>query len=126
MEAEGVIDSFHDLLLRASKESSETSVPLLTAFNKLSEYRATRVELSWQPLPQILKFTVFLVDVSLMFLSLLIGVRNMWLDYIFMFCIVLLGTVILIVIEDLDNPLSPGDWYLSPSNYEALLKTIRR
>lgn len=124
-EAEPILSHFHDLLAAADNENSETSAHLFSAFNDLLNHRAARIEYSWQPLPMILKFTIILVAAAVIGLSLFIGVKNVWLDYIFMLCIVTLVTVILVVIDDLDNPLRPGEWCLTSTQYERLLCNIQ-
>ncbi len=115
---------FHNLISDAFKENPELGGVLFTTFNNILGYRFTRTEYSFQPLPKILKFTVFFVDIVLILLSFLIGVRNIALDYIFMICIVTLCSVIMMVIEDLDNPLKPGEWHLKPDGYQNLLNSI--
>jgi hypothetical protein len=124
-EVEPTISAFHDLLIRASEENADIGAHMFTAFNDLLNHRAIRIEYSWQPLPMILKFTVFLVAVAVMGLSFFIGVKNLWLDYMFMLCIVTLVSVILMVVDDLDNPLRPGEWCLTSNNHQRLLNNIR-
>lgn len=124
-EAEALVNEFHGLLAEASKENPDIAYHMFTSFDEFMNNRATRIMYSWQPLPAILKFTVILVDVAVMGLSLFIGVKDMWLDYLFMVCIVTLGSVILMVVDDLDNPLRPGDWYLSSGEHQRLLRRIQ-
>jgi uncharacterized membrane protein required for colicin V production len=125
-ETESIISTFHDLLILASKENLDIGAHMFTSFNELLSHRAIRIEYSCQPLPAILKFTVFLVDVAVIGLSLFIGVKNLWLDFMFMLCIVTLGSVILMVVDDLDNPLRPGEWCLTSNGHQRLLNNIRR
>src|ERR1017187_1812574 len=125
-DVEPIISAFHDLLAEAGKENADIASHLFSSFSELLDDRATRVEYSWQPLPTILKFTVTLVAMAIMGLSFFIGVKDIWLDYIFMVCIITLGTVILLVIDDLDNPLRPGEWCLTSDNHQRLLNTLRR
>jgi hypothetical protein len=124
-EAELALSAFHGLLIDASKEKKDVGSRMFTIFNELLNHRSIRVEYSWQPLPMILKFTIVLVDIAVVVLSLFIGVKDLWLDYIFMVCIVTLGSVILIVVDDLDNPLRPGEWWLTSDNYKRLFSSIR-
>ncbi len=124
-KTEDALSAFHPTISDAFKENSDLGSAIFTSFNNILNYRFARVEYSWQPLPKILKFTIFFVDAVLILLSLLIGVRDTALDYIFMICIVALGSVILMVIEDLDNPLKEGEWYLKPDGYKNLLNSIR-
>ncbi len=60
------------------------------------------------------------------FLSLFIGVKNPWIDYIFTLSIGVLAYTIYIVIDDLDNPFRPGAWHLTPQDYKMLLDDINR
>lgn len=123
--AEESLSSFHELIADALKEDPELGSFIFTTFNNILNYRFVRVEHSWHPLPTILKFTVFFVDFVLVVLSFLIGVKNTGLDYLFMLCIVTLGAIVFFVINDLDNPLKPGEWYLKPEGYTELLSNIR-
>ncbi len=124
-ETEEILNQCHLLLAEAVKENQQISPALFSAFGNILNYRSTRLEYSWEPLAKILKLTIILVAGALIGLSLFIGVHNMWLDYIFMLCIVTLSTVILLVVDDLDNPLRPGDWCLTPHGYKRLLKDIQ-
>ncbi len=58
-------------------------------------------------------------------LSLLIGVRNPLLDYIFTVSIGVLAYTIYLVIDDLDGPFRPGAWHLSSNEYKILLERIK-
>jgi hypothetical protein len=64
-------------------------------------------------------------DVLLIFLSLFIGVKNLWLDYIFTLSIGVLAYTIYIVIDDLDNPFRPGAWHLTPQDCKMLIDDIK-
>lgn len=121
-----VILKFHDLVYDAAKEDVEIGGHLFVVFGEFLNHRDIRVAYSWQPLPIILKFTVALVALSVTGLSFFIGVRNAWLDYIFLLCIVTLVAVIITVIDDLDNPLRPGDWCLRSDGYKVLLRRLRQ
>ena len=57
-------------------------------------------------------------------LSLFIGVKNIWLDYTYTMSVSMLAYVILLVIDDLDHPLIPGGWHLTPGPYQKLLEEI--
>src|SRR5690242_19057379 len=81
-ESPAVADQFRDLLLNVSISSSEIASQLFIIFHDFLNHRESRIELSWQPLPTVLKFTLILVDVGVVCLSFLIGVKDFWLDYI--------------------------------------------
>ncbi len=119
-----ILDEFHKVIARVSKDNQQFSSVLFLSFNNFLSNRSIRIDYSYEPLAKILKMTVIFVAVVLIILSLLIGVHNLWLDYLFMLSIVTLVSVILLVIDDLDNPLKPGDWYLSSEEYNKLLISI--
>jgi hypothetical protein len=57
-------------------------------------------------------------------LCLFIGIKDVWLDYTYTIGLSLMAYIIYIVIDDLDNPLIPGNWHLTTEDYESLLKRI--
>ena len=59
-------------------------------------------------------------------LSLFIGVRDVWLDYIFTGSIATLAFTIYTVIQDLNQPLRPGGWHLTTRDYERLLARLKK
>ena len=120
-DIDAVLDELHDLVSETESENAEIASHIFVVLQDLLNRRSVRIEYSWQPLPIILKFTVFAITLALMGLSFLIGVNNMWLDYTFMLCIVSLGAMVLIVIDDLDNPLRPGQWCLTTNGHKRLL-----
>jgi len=124
-EIDQLLASFHDLIARASIENNIIGERLTTCFEELLGHRDVRIEYSWQPLPSIIKLIVVFVDVLLITLSMFIGVKSIALDYIFTGSIFLLGIAILVVIDDLDHPLRPGDWFLKTTGYERLLQSLR-
>lgn len=118
------MDKFHSLISKAIKENSEIASFMFKTLDEIVDKRAMRVEFSFDTVPKITKYTAILVDIALIMLSFFIGVRSMWLAFIFQFCIVALGSVILFVLDDLDNPLRDGDWCLKPELYKKLLSQI--
>jgi hypothetical protein len=74
--------------------------------------------------PQILKNTLGFAAALVIVMSLFIGVRNIWLDYIFTTSIALLAYVVYLVVDDLDNPLQPGLWQITPHDYHELLRRL--
>jgi hypothetical protein len=61
----------------------------------------------------------------LILLSLLIGIKDEWLAYIFTLSIATLSYTVYAVIVDLDHPLHPGGWHLTNQDYEDLVKKDR-
>jgi hypothetical protein len=95
-------------------------------FNDIARNRNRRLYQSAIHIPHILKNTLIFADVLLIFLSLFIGVKNPWIDYIFTLSIGVLAYTIYIVIDDLDNPFRPGAWHLTPQDYKMLSDDINR
>jgi hypothetical protein len=101
---------------------------MLTAFSMFSDvlrHRENRLHYSQRSMPTILKFTVLLADGLVIALSLLIGVKNMWLDYVFTVSIAVLAFSVFLVLDDLDSPLKPGLWHLTPEDYQRLLDKLK-
>ena len=98
---------------------------LLHLFNELIRSRDKRFDQSLSHIPHILKHTLIFADVLLIVLSLFIGVKNPFVDYIFTVSIGVSAYTIYIVIDDLDNPFRPGSWHLTSDDYRILLDEIR-
>jgi hypothetical protein len=101
---------------------------MLTAFSMFSDvlrHRENRLHYSNRHMPTLLKYTIFLADGLVIVLSLFIGVKHMWLDYVFTLSIALLAYVVYLVLDDLDAPLRPGLWHLKPDDYQRLLTKLK-
>jgi hypothetical protein len=55
-----------------------------------------------------------------------IGIKNIWLAFLFTASIASLAFAIFLVLLDLDNPLKPGSWHITTKDYENLLARIDR
>lgn len=98
-----------------------------TAFSfltKLIEQRSQRIHYSSQHAPKSIKSIILFAAVLIIGLCMFIGVKNIWLDFIFTASVAMLTYTIYIVIDDLDNPLIPGGWHLTSYPYKALLEEI--
>ncbi|MEI8337968.1 MAG: hypothetical protein WCF92_02365 [bacterium] len=124
-EARLLMDKFHPLITKTIVENPDIASYMFSTLEKIVDERAMRVEFSFDTVPKVTKYTAILVDIALVSLSFFIGVKSMWLDYTFQICIVALGSVILFVIDDLDNPLREGDWCLRPDLHKKLLRQIQ-
>jgi hypothetical protein len=93
-------------------------------FTRLIEQRTQRVRFSSHHVPRSIKGIIFFATALMIGLSLFIGVKNIWLDYVYTISVSLLAYVIFLVIDDLDHPLVPGGWHLTPSSYRKLLEEI--
>ena len=120
---EKILDLLRNVIVRSTEETGKLS--LLPLFNELIRNRNRRLYQCGSHIPYILKNTLTFAGILFIFLSLFIGVRNPWIDYIFTVSIGVLAFTIYIVIDDLDNPFRPGAWHLSPKEYQILLDGIK-
>ena len=87
-------------------------------------HRSSRLLYSSPSTPGVLKGTLGFAAALVIALSLFIGVRSIWLDYVFTMSIALLAYVVYLVVDDLDNPLRPGLWQITPHDYQELLHRL--
>ncbi len=95
-------------------------------FTRIIEQRALRMRYSTHHVPPVIKGVIFFATTLMIGLSMFIGVKNIWLDYIFTTSLSMLAFVIYAVINDLDHPLVPGGWHLTPHPYQRLLEEIAK
>ena len=93
-------------------------------FTSFLGYHEDVIHYSSRRLPKILHILIIFSSSLVIGLSLFIGVRTLWLDYIITLAIALLAFFIYYVIHDLDIPLRPGNWHITSSDYQMLLKEI--
>jgi len=98
---------------------------IFSLFSDLLGHRKDRLHFSTRHMPDILRYTLLFSMGLLTFLSLLIGIKNIWLAYVFTVSIATLAYTVFLVIIDLDNPLSPGGWHLTTKDYEDLLQRLK-
>ena len=125
IKIDNIINSLHDNILKIYKEAPSLITEIFSTFNDLVKYREKRIDHISFHLPKILKNTLLFSDALLVMLSLLIGVHNPWLNYIFITGVALLGYLIYLLIDDLDNPLRPGGWHITVDAYQELLNKMK-
>ena len=116
--------------LHADLYSVLTTAPALmpsmfSIFSSIMKHRENRIHHISYHVPSVLKYTVLFSDILLIGLSFFIIVQNVYLDYLFMLAVGLLGFMIYALVDDLDNPTRPGGWHITTKDYEELLKTIK-
>lgn len=117
-------DTVMTSLRNAIVDESRPSDFILTAssiLRDLSRHQRDRLNYAARRMPVILRQTFMFACSLVILLSLFIGVRNMWLDYLFTVSIALLAFLLYLVVDDLDNPLRPGIWHVTLSDYRRLL-----
>ncbi|MDO8304137.1 MAG: hypothetical protein Q7T18_12955, partial [Sedimentisphaerales bacterium] len=125
LEIENILNSLHNNIYKILKEAPNLMPEAFSTFSDLIKYREKRIHYTTFHLPKILKGTLIFSDILLIVLSLLLGVRNAWLDYLFVVSVATLGYVIYLVVDDMDNPTRPGGWNLTTSDYQELLTKIK-
>lgn len=110
----------------AVNEGEKNGGILRSLFIKLSEQRELRLFYSALHIPISVRRVLTLAASIMISLSLLIGVKSIWLDYVFTLSIGILVYSIYIVIDDLNHPFKPGTWHLTPKSYERLLAELEK
>jgi hypothetical protein len=90
----------------------------------LVKHHGNRLYYSSSHVPLIVRNTLTFGATLIIVLSFFIGVKNIWLDYVFSTGLALLTFLIHLVVDDLDNPLRPGMWQLTARDYERLLRKL--
>jgi hypothetical protein len=106
-------------------QHSELRMTTVGIIGDLLRYRDQRLHSGQRRMPTILRATVGFADGLVIVLSLFIGVKHLWLDYLFTLSIALLAYVVYLVIDDLDQPLRPGIWHITSKPYEHLLARLQ-
>jgi hypothetical protein len=103
----------------------ELMLTAFTIFGEILRHRENRLHYSRNHMPRVLKYTLLFADGLVICLSLFIGVKHLWLDYLFTISIALLAFMVYVVLEDLDAPLRPGFWHVTPEDYQRLLAKLQ-
>ncbi len=122
--AEKAFSSLRSALFNSSQQDPRLAADSFSLSGNLLRQRKNRLHLSARHTPNILNYTLIFSMSLVVFLSLLVGIKNIWLDYIFTLSIATLAYTIYMVISDLDHPLRPGGWHLTTKDYEDLLRRM--
>lgn len=123
--AEQILLFLRNVLFENSPPGFLPSANSFSLFGDLLRQRKNRLHFSARHMPAVLRHTLIFSTSLLIFLSLLVGIKNVWLDYIFTLSIATLAYTVYEVISDLDRPLRPGGWHLTTKDYEELLQRIK-
>lgn len=118
------ISKLNSTMFEMFKNQPAVATSAFSFLTKLIEKRSDRIRYSSHHVPQSIKRIIFLATVLMICLSLFIGVKNIWLDYVFTISVSGLAYVIYLVIDDLDYPLVPGGWHLTADAYTKLFEDI--
>lgn len=111
-------------MFEMSEENSKLMVTTFSFFTKLIDNRSDRIHHASHHIPEALRRTLPLFTFLIIILSFFIGIKSIWLDYIFTLSVSLVSYVIYIIIDDLNNPLKPGSWHLTSEDYKKTLEAI--
>lgn len=92
--------------------------------NTLLYTRERRILLATRRMPNIIKNTFLLSAVLVTTLSLLVAIESIALDFIFTLSIGSLVCAMYLIVDDMDNILSPGAWHVSSKLYKEFLKKV--
>jgi hypothetical protein len=108
----------------AATGTQQDKVAHTKLINTLLYTRERRILLSTRQMPYIIKNTFLLSTVLVIVLSLLVAIQNIALDLIFTLSIGSLVFAIFLIVDDMDNILSPGAWHVSSKLYKEFLKKL--
>lgn len=123
---EKIFGSFSDDLYRLSQSAPILLSDTFRLISDLQKYRTERLHYVLQDTPGVLRHTLDFANILFVAFSFFIGVKNIWLDYLFVGGIALLGYAIHLVINDLNHPLQQGGWHLTAKGYKNLLEEFRQ
>jgi len=118
------ISKLNAVMFEMFENQPKVATTTFSFLSKLIEQRAKRIHYSSRHAPRSIKSIVLFATILIIGLCMFIGVRNIWLDYIFTLSVAMLTYTIYLVIDDLDNPLVPGGWNLTSHPYKELLEEI--
>lgn len=125
-EATRLLKTLHDEFFATENTSSYLGNKgiLTKLINSLFHTRERRILLATQRMPDIIKNTFILSAVLVISLSLFVGIKSVFFDFIFTISIGSLVFAIYLIVDDMDNILSPGEWHVSSKLYREFLKKI--
>jgi uncharacterized membrane-anchored protein YhcB (DUF1043 family) len=97
---------------------------LTKLINTLFYTRERRILLSTRRMPYIIKNTFLLSAVLVISLSLFVAISSVLFDLIFTLSIGSLVFAIYLIVDDMDNIMSPGAWHVSSKLYKEFLKKL--
>jgi len=123
---EKAFSSLETMMFEMSQKDKDLMPTTFSFFYRIIEARTSRLKYSSHHIPEALKASLLFCTFLVIILCLFIGVKDVWLDYSFTVSLALMAYIIYIVIDDLDNPLIPGNWHLTTKDYQYMLKQIEK
>ena len=116
--------AFQALIFEMSKKDQHFIATTFSFFSRIMESRTNRLLYGFHHIPRIIKNSFLFCTFLVIALCLFIGIKDLWLGYIFTLSLSLMVYTIYIIVDDLDNPLVVGNWHLTTEDYESLLEKI--
>ena len=113
-----------DIIFGMSQKDQRFVATTFSFFSRIMESRTNRLLYGFHHIPRILRSAFIFCTFLVIILCLFIGIKDVWLGYIFTLSLSLMAYIIYIIVDDLDNPLIMGNWHLTTEDYESLLEQI--
>ncbi len=97
---------------------------IVAKYKDVSDLRTQRVSMSAEHLPISLRILIIFESLALVFSIVLLPITNFGIALLIVLVTSTTVALILQVIFDLDNPLAPGEWQLTPQAFEDLIKEL--
>ena len=124
-DVDEVMGLLHSDIYETQKNFPQLMPIGFATFTDILKSHDERLHFASVELPIVLRNTLMFNDILLVLLSVLIGVRNMWLDYVFLISIAILCYLIHLVVSDLNTPMKSGNWQMTSKDYQEVLKYIK-
>lgn len=111
-------------LLARDRSSVTQNGAFAKLINSLFYIRERRILLATRRMPYIIKNTFLLSAILVIFLSLFVAIQSVVLDLIFTLSIGTLVFAIYLIVDDMDNILSPVAWHVSSKLYKEFSKKL--
>jgi hypothetical protein len=123
-DIEDIFNALNATIYEISATAPQLMSITFALFSRIMESRSKRLLYSSAHVPDLLNQTMRFGAFLLIGLSMFIGVTNVWLAYLFTISIACLAYSVFVVLNDLNQPLEPGDWHITTKDYEELLARI--
>ena len=123
-EVEDVITDLNNSIYGIFDEAPQLMPTSFALLSVVMNNRSARLQHSAEHMPPLLRNTLRFAAFLLIGLSMFIAIKDIYLAFLFTASIASLSYAIFLVLNDLDNPLKPGDWHITTKDYQALLAKI--
>lgn len=97
---------------------------IIAKYEDVSDLRTQRVTMSAERLPRSLRMLIFFDSISLVLAIILLPITNFGVSLFTTGVTAITVALSLQVIFDLDNPLAPGEWQLTPQAFKDLIEEL--